>query len=90
MSGALAGALLTAALLAISYSGWKIAGLPFAPFDVFDWIVRALPGAFVTRVIELNVVIARALGGFSLRTNASEGDFKPLTSRAAESTRSRT
>ena len=74
LSGALAGALLTAALLAISYSGWKIAGLPFAPFDVFDWIVRALPGAFVTRVIELNVVIARALGVSSISAAAKAGD----------------
>ena len=26
-------------------SDGKLAGLPFAPFDIFDWIVRLLPGA---------------------------------------------
>ena len=74
LSGALVGALLTAALVAVSYGGWKIAGLPFAPFDVFDWIVRALPGAFVTRIIELNVAIARALGVSSISAAAKAGD----------------
>ena len=72
--GALTGALLTAALVAVSYCGWKIAGLPFAPFDAFDWIVRMLPGAFVTRVIETNVVIARALGVSSIGAAAKTGD----------------
>jgi DMSO/TMAO reductase YedYZ molybdopterin-dependent catalytic subunit len=72
--GALVGALLTAALVAVSYCGWKIAGLPFAPFDVFDWMVRALPGAFVTRVIELNVVVARALGADSIGAAAKIAD----------------
>ena len=74
MSGAFVGALLTATLVAVSYGGWKIAGLPFAPFDVFDWIVRALPGAFVTRIIELNVLIARALGVSSISAAAKAGD----------------
>jgi hypothetical protein len=23
---------------------WKVAGLPFVPFDVFDWMTRILPG----------------------------------------------
>jgi DMSO/TMAO reductase YedYZ molybdopterin-dependent catalytic subunit len=72
--GALVGVLLTAALVAVSFCGWKVAGLPFAPFDVFDSIVRALPGAFVTRVIELNVVIARALGVSSIGAAAKAGD----------------
>jgi DMSO/TMAO reductase YedYZ molybdopterin-dependent catalytic subunit len=72
--GAVAGALLTAALVAVSYCGWKIAGLPFAPFDVFDWIVRMLPGAFVTRVIEINVVVARALGVGDISAAAKAGD----------------
>ena len=74
LHGALAGALLTAALVGISYCGWKTAGLPFAPFDIFDWIVRGLPGAFVTRVIELNVLAARALGVTSISAAAKAGD----------------
>jgi DMSO/TMAO reductase YedYZ molybdopterin-dependent catalytic subunit len=72
--GALTGALLTAALIAVSYAGWKIAGLPFAPFDVFDWIVRLLPGPFVTRVIETNVLIARAIGVSSIGATTKAGD----------------
>jgi DMSO/TMAO reductase YedYZ molybdopterin-dependent catalytic subunit len=72
--GALTGALLTAALIAVSYAGWKIAGLPFAPFDVFDWIVRLLPGPFVTRVIEINVLIARAIGVSSIGATTKAAD----------------
>jgi DMSO/TMAO reductase YedYZ molybdopterin-dependent catalytic subunit len=72
--GALTGTLLTAALIAVSYAGWKIAGLPFAPFDVFDWIVRVLPGPFVTRAIDINVLIARAIGVSSIGATTKAGD----------------
>jgi DMSO/TMAO reductase YedYZ molybdopterin-dependent catalytic subunit len=72
--GALAGALLTASLIAVWYFGWKALGLPFAPFDIFDWLVRALPGPFVTRVIEINVVVARALGASSIGSAAKAAD----------------
>ena len=72
--GALAGALLMTALVAVWYLGWKAIGLPFPPFDVFDWFVRALPGAFVTRVIETNVVVARALGVSSIGSAAKITD----------------
>jgi hypothetical protein len=24
--------------------GWRVAGLPFVPFDTFDWLTRVLPG----------------------------------------------
>jgi DMSO/TMAO reductase YedYZ molybdopterin-dependent catalytic subunit len=74
ISGALAGALLMTALVAFWYLGWKTVGLPFPPFDVFDWFVRALPGAFVTRVIETNVVVARALGVSSIGSAAKITD----------------
>jgi DMSO/TMAO reductase YedYZ molybdopterin-dependent catalytic subunit len=72
--GALAGALLMTALVAVWYLGWKTIGLPFPPFDVFDWFVRALPGGFVTRVIELNVVVGRALGASSIGSAAKIAD----------------
>jgi DMSO/TMAO reductase YedYZ molybdopterin-dependent catalytic subunit len=74
MYGALAGTLLTTALVAVWYCGWKAVGLPFAPFDIFDWFVRALPGAFVTRVIEINVVVAHALGASSIGSAAKAAD----------------
>ena len=72
--GALAGLLLTAALVAVSFLGWKAAGLPFAPFDIFDWIVRLLPGAVVTFAIESSVAIARVLGVTNIGVAAKLGD----------------
>jgi DMSO/TMAO reductase YedYZ molybdopterin-dependent catalytic subunit len=72
--GALAGALLMTALVAVWYLGWKTFGLPFPPFDVFDWFVRALPGDFVTRVIEVNVAVGRALGASSIGSAAKIAD----------------
>lgn len=55
------GALATLLLAAVSYLGWKVLGLPFAPFDVFDWVVRVLPGPIVTFAIESVVVVSHAL-----------------------------
>lgn len=46
------GACLTAPLIAWSYAGWKLLGLPFLPFDLFDWITRSLPGSIVTLAID--------------------------------------
>ena len=59
--GGLVGALLTGALIAVWYLGWKLAGLPFVPFDLFDWIARELPGSVVTFAIDLLVSVSRAL-----------------------------
>jgi DMSO/TMAO reductase YedYZ molybdopterin-dependent catalytic subunit len=59
--GAFLGAILSAPFIAASYLGWKLAGLPFAPFDLFDWIARALPGSVVTFGIEAGVVVLRAI-----------------------------
>jgi len=72
--GAFAGLCLTAALVAVSFLGWKLAGLPFAPFDIFDWIVRLLPGVVVTFVIESTVAISRAVGVTSIGAAAKAGD----------------
>lgn len=72
--GAIAGILLTVALTAVSFAGWKLAGLPFAPFDIFDWIVRLLPGAVVTAAIETSVALGRTLGVTSIGAAAKAGD----------------
>src|SRR5205085_9969127 len=72
--GALAGFVLTAALVAVAFLGWKIAGLPFAPFDIFDWIVRLLPGALVTAAIETTVALSRAFGVTNISAAAKTGD----------------
>lgn len=59
--GALAGLLLTAPLLAVFYLGWRLAGLPFAPFGVFDWATQKLPGGLITFGIDTMVRMIRSL-----------------------------
>ncbi len=61
-TGALAGSLLTAPLIALMYLADKLVGLPFIPFDLFDWIARVLPGPIVTFGIDLMVDILRLFG----------------------------
>lgn len=62
LAGAWVGAFLTAILIALFYVGWQAAGLPFAPFDAFDWMARVLPGPLITRSIDAMVSVIRALG----------------------------
>lgn len=59
--GLLVGALLTAALLGLYYPAWKLAGLPFVPFDLFDFMTRILPGPLLTFGIDSMVALVRAL-----------------------------
>ena len=66
--GASVGALLSAALIAASCLGWKLGGLPFVPFDLFDWIARELPGSVVTMGIDSAVAI---LGGLHVVSTAA-------------------
>ena len=55
--GALTGGLLTAPLIGLMYLANQLAGLPFVPFDLFDWVTRVLPGPLITfgidRMIDL-------------------------------------
>ncbi len=62
--GGLMGALLTAPLIAILYLADRALGLPFAPFDLFDWFGRIVPGELITAVIDIMVdtIIALDLG----------------------------
>ena len=66
--------MLTAAFIAVSYAGWKLAGLPFVPFDVFDWMTRVLPGPLIAFGIHTMVTIIRALhlGPTSVVAKAAE------------------
>src|SRR5512143_2262231 len=59
--GSAVGALLTAALIAVFYAGWRLADLPFVPFDVFDWTTRVLPGSVIEFVIGAMVAVIRGL-----------------------------
>ncbi|MDA8154894.1 MAG: molybdopterin-dependent oxidoreductase [Actinomycetota bacterium] len=59
LTGALAGAMNTAAMIACLYAGWKAAGLPFVPFDAFDWITRLLPEKVIDTGIDSMVAVIR-------------------------------
>jgi hypothetical protein len=58
---ALIGLLATAPLVSVLYAGWKAAGLPFIPFDTFNWLTRVLPGRLVTAGVEILVAAVRQL-----------------------------
>ncbi|MFL6301940.1 MAG: molybdopterin-dependent oxidoreductase [Candidatus Sulfotelmatobacter sp.] len=53
--------MVTAALVGIFFGGWKIAGLPFVPFDAFDWLTRVLPGRVLGFGIGIMVHAIRSL-----------------------------
>lgn len=59
--GLFVASMLTAALVGIFFAGWKIAGLPFVPFDSFDWLTRVLPGRVLGFGIGIMVDAIRAL-----------------------------
>jgi DMSO/TMAO reductase YedYZ molybdopterin-dependent catalytic subunit len=54
-------AMLTAALIGIFFFAWRAAGLPFVPFDTFDWEARLLPGRILAYGIGSMVTVIRAL-----------------------------
>ncbi len=60
-TGAFIAAMLTASLISVFYVAWKVAGLPFVPFDLFDWITRILPGQVLAIGIGAMVTVIRAL-----------------------------
>jgi DMSO/TMAO reductase YedYZ molybdopterin-dependent catalytic subunit len=68
--GALLGGLTSLPLIALSYLGERVAGLPFVPFDLFDWLARILPGRLITAVIDAMVSIIVFLGLGEISTAA--------------------
>ena len=72
--GLLVGALLTAPLIAIFYAAWRLIGLPFVPYDVFDLMARVLPGRVITFGIDTMVTVIRRLnvGPTSVVAKAAE------------------
>lgn len=64
--GALVGAILTTAFLAVSFLGWKTLAFPFLPFDFFDWIARVLPGPAATLGVDAIVRLSALIGGSNL------------------------
>ena len=61
LTGLLVSAMVTASLISTFYLAWKVAGLPFVPFDVFDWMTRILPGQVLAAGIGAMVTVIRAL-----------------------------
>ncbi len=59
--GILLGAYTGLTVVALTYLGGRIAGLPFVPFDIFDWMARVLPGGLVIGTIELIVKLISSL-----------------------------
>lgn len=61
LTGAALGAATSLPLMALFFLGSQLAGLPFVPFDVFDWLARVLPGGLITLFIETIVMVIRGL-----------------------------
>jgi len=57
------GVLLTAPLIAIFFLAFRLVGLPFVTFDLFDWVARVLPGDVITLGIDS---IVGLIGGLNL------------------------
>jgi DMSO/TMAO reductase YedYZ molybdopterin-dependent catalytic subunit len=51
----------TMALVGILFFAWRVAGLPFVPFDVFGWVTRRVPGRLIAIGIRTMVSVIRAL-----------------------------
>lgn len=66
--GALVGVLLTLSLMGIMFLAEQVAGLPFAPFDLFDWMARILPGDIITLGID---IIVSFISGLNLGETSS-------------------
>src|ERR1700747_1928450 len=60
-NGVLAASLVTMALIGTLFFGWSVAGLPFVPFDVFDWLTRLLSGRLIAFGIGTMVSVIRTL-----------------------------
>jgi DMSO/TMAO reductase YedYZ molybdopterin-dependent catalytic subunit len=60
--GGLVGLLVTAPLLAVLYLGATLLGLPFVPFELFNWITRLLPGPVITFGIDRMLDLLLFLG----------------------------
>jgi DMSO/TMAO reductase YedYZ molybdopterin-dependent catalytic subunit len=71
--GALVGTMTASALTAVLYLADVAGGLPFIPFDVFDWMTRTLPGGLIRfgvgRMVDLLLLL-----GLSVRDTAKSAE----------------
>ena len=61
LRGAFLGGITSFAVMALFYLGERLWGLPFVPFDRFDWLARTLPGDLVTTGIDGVVTVVERL-----------------------------
>ncbi|MEW5989303.1 MAG: molybdopterin-dependent oxidoreductase, partial [Chloroflexota bacterium] len=57
----LLGAITSLPAMALFYLGQQLIGLPFVPFDLFDWLARVLPGDVITLGIDAIVRLINLL-----------------------------
>ena len=84
-TGILAGFLVIAPLTAILYLFYQLAGLPFVPFDLFDWMTRVLPGPVVTFGIDLMIDLFRFLSINVADAAKGAEQFIAVTTSSSES-----
>jgi DMSO/TMAO reductase YedYZ molybdopterin-dependent catalytic subunit len=72
-TGALVGLLATAPAVALMAVADRLAGLPFVPFDLFDWTTRVLPGGLVTFGID-SMIAALELVGLDVADTAKTAE----------------
>ncbi len=70
--GALLGGLTGLLLIAVSYLGEQVAGLPFIPFNLFDWLARVLPGRVINLGIDSMVRLITLFGLGPISATAKE------------------
>jgi DMSO/TMAO reductase YedYZ molybdopterin-dependent catalytic subunit len=70
ITGFLLGALTSIPVMLLVYEGDNLAGLPFVPFDLFDFLARVLPGFILVPSIHLMVHLLQAFHVASLSTAA--------------------
>jgi DMSO/TMAO reductase YedYZ molybdopterin-dependent catalytic subunit len=63
LTGGILGALTALTVVGLTYLGEQFVGLPFVPFDTFDWMTRVLPGGVITFVID---TLVRIISGLSI------------------------
>jgi DMSO/TMAO reductase YedYZ molybdopterin-dependent catalytic subunit len=61
LAGALIGLATSLVMMAVSYLGSVLIGLPFLPFDLFDWLTRVLPGGLIAPILGAMISIISAL-----------------------------
>ena len=66
------GMLISLPFIALDYLGRQWAGLPFVPFDAFDWLARVLPGRVISFGIDAMVRLI-TLSGFGPIDTVAKG-----------------